>query len=298
MQIREKGYHTWKGELKSSKLPWLPIFIHGIKTAFRKKWSKLVMSAALAPFIIFLIVIYAASRSEIKMFFGKVGLLNEDATIFNLFFTDGFVIFPLLILCIFMGAELISGDLKFNSFPLYFSRPLNRKDYIIGKFSILLFYLLLFTFVAGIILLTMKSIFMGQFNFKPRFIVFVLVMPLIVALFLATYTLTISSISSNTRYVKIFLFAIYLFSTSIGEILGHALRNSYFFAFSLLKNLQNIGVSISGAQTPFADRMSKRFFSDVSGWISLMIIVVICLGMLFLLNRNVKKGEAIVDSGN
>ncbi len=73
----------------------------------------------------------------------------------------------LIILSIFSGADLISADLKFKALPLYFSRPLSRGDYLLGKFSIILFYLLLFTLVPGILLLLFKMIFTGSLAVSP-----------------------------------------------------------------------------------------------------------------------------------
>jgi len=76
----------------------------------------------------------------------------------------------MVIMSIFAGAELISGDLKFKSFTLYLSRPLGRFDYVKGKFSIVLFYLLSLTLGPAIVLIVFKMIFYGEFPcFCPGF---------------------------------------------------------------------------------------------------------------------------------
>ena len=186
MTIREKGYYRWEGELKSRGITWFPILLKGIKTAFKKKFSKAVFAFAALPFVIFLLAVYVSTKPELKMLSRLVSLLRDDAAFFNAFYTNGFLIFVMLVFCIFIGAELISGDLQFNAFPLYFSRPLNRKDYIWGKFSIMMFYFLLFTLIPGILLIIFKMIFTGAFAVDPKLLLAIIFTPLVISFMISS----------------------------------------------------------------------------------------------------------------
>ena len=46
-------------------------------------------------------------------------------------------LFVAMILMLLVGRQLISQDLRFNALPLYFSRPLRRSDYFIGKLGVI-----------------------------------------------------------------------------------------------------------------------------------------------------------------
>ena len=162
MDIREKGYRHWEGELQSSHFNWLPITLNGVKTVFKKKYAKLIFSLSASTFFVFLAAVYVSTKPELKILSELVRLLKSDAELFKTFYANGFLIFMLVILSIFSGADLISADLKFKAFPLYFARPLSRGDYLTGKFSIVLFYLLSFTLVPGILLLLFKMLFYRQ----------------------------------------------------------------------------------------------------------------------------------------
>src|SRR5207344_2658210 len=59
----------------------------------------------------------------------------EVWTIYFHFFLQAELRFSLLVLLL-VGPNLISADLRFNALPLYFSRPLRRFDYFLGKLGI------------------------------------------------------------------------------------------------------------------------------------------------------------------
>ena len=46
----------------------------------------------------------------------------------------------IMILVLLVGPSLISQDLRFNALPLYFSRPVRRIDYFIGKLGVIAFF--------------------------------------------------------------------------------------------------------------------------------------------------------------
>ena len=84
---------------------------------------------------------------------------------FKSYFTNDFVLFMMVMILVFAGAGLISDDLKYNSLQLYFSRPLKKKDYFLGKVSVIVFFLFIVTLIPGLVLFAMKLIFSGSFKF-------------------------------------------------------------------------------------------------------------------------------------
>jgi len=288
MSIREKGYHKWDGKLKRTPVPWLPIFINGIKTAFKKKYAKALFSMAVGHFLVFLVGIYASTKAELKMVSEIVELLKNDALFFNTFFTNGFLMFSLLVLCFFVFAELISGDLRTNSFPLYFSRPLDRKDYVLGKFSIIMFYLLLFTLVPGLLLVIFKFLFTGSLSISPRVLFGLILVPILISTFLSAVTLMISSLSSNSRYVKIILLLFFIFSNSLAEILKAIFKSTYFNLFSVGRNLEQLGAYIFNIRPVFS----------VPGWMSLVFVLGFIALSFLIIFKKIGKSEAQIEIGS
>ncbi len=288
MGIREKGYHKWQGEIKSSAVTWLPISINGVKNAFKRKYAKAFFSFTAMHFLFFLALVYIVTKPELRMFQEVIRIVfRNDATFFYHYFTNGFIIFMIMIMCIFIFAELISGDLKFNAFPLYFSRPLDRKDYILGKFSIIMFYLLLFTLVPAVLLLVFKFIFSGQVSLDLHLLFGLIAVPLLVSAFFAAVTLMVSSFSANGRYVKIIIFLVFIFSNSIAEILIAIFKRTYFNLFSVNKNIEQMAAYIFNTRPTFS----------VPGWMSLAIVVGLITFSFFVLFRKIAKSEAQIEVG-
>jgi ABC-2 type transport system permease protein len=57
----------------------------------------------------------------------------------NVFFRVETFFAMLLVLAV--GPDLVSQDLRFNALPLYFSRPIRRSDYFVGKLGVIAFFL-------------------------------------------------------------------------------------------------------------------------------------------------------------
>jgi ABC-2 type transport system permease protein len=282
MDIREKGYSHWQGKLKTSRHNWLPIFFNGLKTVFKKKYAKLIFAFSGSTFVIFLVAVYVSTKPELKILSELVRLLKSDADLFKTFYANGFLTFMLVILSIFCGADLISLDLKFKAFPLYFARPLSRGDYLLGKFSIILFYLLLFTLVPGILLLLFKMIFSGSLAVSPLLLLAILVFPLLECLFLASLTLALSILSSNTKFIQIAIFLVYIFSNNLAQILKTIFKSDYFFLLSLPGNIQQLASFIFRLQPAYA----------YPAWLATLPPVAISLLAVWLLNWRIKKAEA------
>jgi ABC-type transport system involved in multi-copper enzyme maturation permease subunit len=282
MDIREKGYSHWQGELKTSHYNWLPIFLNGIKAIFKKKYAKLIFAMSGSTFIIFLLAVYVSTKPELKILSELVRLLKSDAALFKTFYSNNFLIFMLVILSSFSGADLISTDLKFKAFPLYFARPLSRGDYLLGKFSIILFYLLLFTLVPGILLLLFKMIFTGSLAVSPLLLLAIVVFPLLECIFLASLTLTLSSLSANTKFIQIAIFLVYIFSNNLAQILKSIFKSDYFFLISLQDNIEQMGSFLFRLQPARA----------YPAWLAVIPPVAISLLAVWLLSWRIKKAEA------
>jgi ABC-type transport system involved in multi-copper enzyme maturation permease subunit len=282
MDIRSKGYSPWPGPLRRDGLAWAPIFRHGIRQVFRRRFSKLLFAMAAAPFFVFLVGIYVRSKPELKMLSRLVRQLQSDASLFHSFYTNGFLVFWLMILSIFCGAGLISGDLKFHALALYFARPLRRRDYLAGKFAVILFYLLLFTLLPGLLLLVLNALFQGAWTASPGLLAGALLYPLLTGFFLAALTLGLSIVSPNTKLVQVIIFFIFIFSNTLAEILHQVFRSYWCYLVSFQRNFEQLGTLLFGLPARFA----------APAWLSAVTLAGLGLLALAALNRRVRKAEA------
>ena len=282
MEIRQKGYQRWPGELTPARFHWLPIARAGIRAVWKKKYAKLVLSLCASSFLVFLAAVYASTKPELKILSELVRMLKSDAELFKTFYSNGFLTFMLIILSVFSGADLVAADLKFKAFPLYFARPLTRLDYLAGKLAVILFYLLAFTLLPGVLLLLFKMLFSGSLAVAPRVLLALLAFPLLESACLAALTLALSSLSANVKFVQIGIFLVYIFSNNLALILKAIFRSDNAMLVSLPGNVQQLGSFLFGLPPQY------RF----PAWLSLLLPLAITALSLWLLAWRVRRAEA------
>jgi ABC-type transport system involved in multi-copper enzyme maturation permease subunit len=284
MTIKEKGYSHWEGELAEKRFPWWPITRFGIRSTFRKKFFKIFFFGSLIPAVVFLVGIYISERLEdFRSMIRQPGdFLTVDPGYFKSYFCGDFLLFMMVMILVFCGAGLISDDLKHNSLQLYFSRPLKKNQYFLGKASVVFFFLFMVTLVPGLVFFIMKLIFAGSLKFfvtYPWLPLSIIGYSFLVTLFFALYTLFLSSLSKNRRYVSILIFAVYIFSDIIFGIFYEIFRNQYFALISLKVNLKQLGAFIFNQKLPYS-----------IPWIySLLIIFSLSLLAAIYLRKKVKE---------
>ncbi len=286
--IRDKGYSHWDGTLRESRFPWWPITRTGILLSFRKKQFKFFFAVSFIPAIAFLVGIYISERLEdFKfMFKGSEKFIAINPAYFKTYFTSDFLLFMMVMLLVFAGAGLIADDLKHNALQLYFSRPLGKKDYILGKAAVVFFFILILTLVPGLLFIIFKLIFAGSFQFLaeyPWLLLSVAAYSALLTLFFASYTLLLSALSKNRRYVTILIFGVYLFSDIIYGILFSIFHSPYVALVSLKGNLQQAGALIFGQKLPFA----------FPGYLSFLVLAGICAASAAVLWRRLRSVEEV-----
>jgi len=288
MSIKERGYTHWDGELQDGRFPWWPITRIGIKLTFKKKFFKFIFALTLIPALVWLVGIYVSERLEDFKFMmeGETDFLNVNPLYFKTYFTNEFLLFMVVAILVFSGAGLIADDLRHNALQLYFARPLKKVDYLLGKAAVIFFFLLILTMVPGIVFIIFKLIFAGNLQFfasYPWLILSVIAYSLFLTTFFACYTLLLSSIGKNRRYVSILIFGVYIFSDIFYAIFYEIFRSRYFSLLSIKSNLQQVGAVLFNQKTPV----------NIPWFYSLLVIVAICLFAAYILKRKVRGVEII-----
>jgi len=286
--VREKGYTHWDGRLGERRFPWWPITRTGILLAFRKKRFKFIFAGAFIPSIVFLVGLYISERLEDfkAIIQGSDRLLNIDTKYFATYLTSDWLFFLIVLVLAYGAGGLIADDLKHNSLQLYFSRPLGKKDYLIGKMSVIAFFVLILTALPGLLLVVFKLVFAGSFRFflqYPWLPLSVLGSSALLTVFFAFYVLLLSALSKNSRYVFVLTFGTYIFSTVLYGILNGIFKTPYMALFSIPANLRQAGAFIFGQKLPFA-------FPAV--W-SFAVLAGICGLSAAVLNRKIRSVEVI-----
>jgi ABC-2 type transport system permease protein len=127
-----------------------------------------------------------------------------------------------MILILIVGPNLISQDLRYNALPLYFSRPLRRRDYFLGKLGIIVALLGAVTIVPAIIAYILGLLFSLDLSIVRETFPLLLgsiAFGLVIAISAGTLVLALSALSRNSRYITLMWLAVWLGTSAVSGVL-------------------------------------------------------------------------------
>jgi ABC-2 type transport system permease protein len=239
MPIFDQGYQHWNGRLSSHAWRWLAITRHGVRVSMKNRFLRLVLllswlpasglaaalcmwglleqkSTLIAPILPMLNFINPRILNEAQTFRVEVWTLCYHYFLLTqLFFS--------MVILVLVGPNLISRDLRYNAWPMYFSRPLRRIDYFVGKLGVIVAILSLVTIIPSIIAYILGLLFSLDFSIigdTYRLLLASVFYGLIVAVSAGLFILALSALSRNSRYVALFWLGIWLVGTSVAGLLN------------------------------------------------------------------------------
>jgi ABC-type transport system involved in multi-copper enzyme maturation permease subunit len=209
MPIHDQGYRHYGGT-KARGRAWLVIFTAGFFGMFRNRKWIVLMIASWIQFIVRAVQFYIAAN------FSQAAVVAPSAQTFRDFF-DYQNIFVFLV-TVTLGAVSIADDRRANALQIYLSKPLTRPEYICGKLSVLMAFLLFITWLPAVLLLVVEIAFAGNFTFLTAnlyLIPAITVYSLVEVLLVSMCILALSSLSTNSRFVGILFTALIFFSDAL-----------------------------------------------------------------------------------
>ena len=194
--------------------------------------------------------------------------------------------FFIVLICVFGGAGLIANDLKNNVLQMYFSKPLKRVDYLVGKLVTIMTLLTFVTFILAF-LLFLENLLLGETGEFLRqnywMLGSIFLYSLVLTLPTGLLILALSSLTKNNRYAAISFAAIVLFTPVIFEMLKNIFKTSKIAFISYWANLVVLGNKLFGLRSSYSSNW---------GW-SLLIFWGIIGTCIWTLNRKIKGAEVI-----
>ncbi len=222
MPIIDQGYQHWSGRLAGHRWRWLAITRHGVKIAMRSYFLRYVLLVAWVPALVLVTTLSAWGLLERKsklarifsqfMQFMNPGVIADPrhyrAEVWRLAYGYFFHIelFFAMIVILIVGPGLISRDLRVNALPLYFSRPLRRIDYFLGKLGVVGTFLGMVLIVPAVIAYIFGLLFSVDFTVvRDTFAVLVgaTAYGLLITVSAGLLILALSALSRNSRYVAL-----------------------------------------------------------------------------------------------
>ena len=157
MPIHDQSYRRYKGEHDPQGRAWTVIATAGIRNMLAKRMFLGLLIVAWLPFIVRSVQMYLAANMPQLSIIAPSPKMFRDFLDFQGLFT--------FFITIFTGAGLISNDMRANALQIYLSKPLDRIEYVAGKFAVLACFLLLVTWLPATMLLVIQLVFAGSLEF-------------------------------------------------------------------------------------------------------------------------------------
>jgi len=283
MPIHSLGYRSWEGPLSSENSRWTVIAAIGIRRAWQSMWLRRIVFFAWVPGVIMAMMIYLFEQAIAKgnpsafaysglidMFLGRIDSeslrrsvasstqMSQDlvayrhqfwCSLLQALYQRSQVIVLILVVGI-TAPPLISQDMRSRAFLLYFSRPISRTQYILGKAATIACYVLVISFlpgmtlyVAGVLLSPDISIVLDTWDIPLRVVgaTITMVVPT------TCLGLMLSSLTTETRFASFAWFSVWV--------------------FGLVSNVVTSAFVATGGDTPLQMLSLFHVIADVQGWL-------------------------------
>ena len=147
------------------------------------------------------------------------------------------------------GSGLLCEDRRVGAHQLYFSRPMTRLDYFLGKFLVCAFFVGCTVLVPGLVICGVAALSSPEWSFvkEQGDVIWRTVAAAAVWVVLtSSAVLAISSLASRKSFALIGCFALIMIPSAMAGLLGN-LRDERFVALSPLISYHKVASSILGA---------------------------------------------------
>jgi ABC-2 type transport system permease protein len=280
MPIYDQGYRRYEARGPLRSLRFWPITREALGLIFAKRVFALLFGFMWLPFVARVIQIFVVTR------FPEAGrVLPIDGRLFGEFLNQQ--IGATLLLSIFGGAGLVANDLRTGAILVYLSRPLTRRDYVLGKLGVLMALNLAVTLVPAFLLYVVGLGLAPEQYLKwelwwiaPA----IALQGVVVSLAVSLVALAVSSLSRSARVAGLSFFGLVVGLEMTRGILVNIVRSDWATLLSLQANLRAVAARLFGLSTRGA---------EADPLYAAAILVLVLAGSLFVLRSRVRAVEIV-----
>ncbi|GAH33968.1 unnamed protein product [marine sediment metagenome] len=297
MPIHEQGYRHYDGRRRGRIWRSVTIARSGIRLALKKRKLVAFVLLAVTPAIVLGVLIYLASRMTefielANRFMPHVPwkeLVGENVTVaavWKVIFSRFLMwqLIPVGVIVTFVGPELISQDLRVRALQLYFSRPLTRIDYVLGKLVVVAVFVAMITLAPALLLYLVgvvlsRSITVVGETYPTLIAVFAGY--LLITLVGGVLVLACSSMSRRSPYVAAVWGMLVILSDVAYGLVGDAMAARWAHLLSIRANVVQVLARLFGVKPAY----------DFVWWPSLIILGALVAAALVVIFRRLRSLE-------
>ena len=290
MPVFEQGYQGYDGPRRSLKVRWWPLFLEEVLPYLKRRRFLFLIILALIPWVWGILLTFFHTQlgdSEgTRQFVKQLPVVDES--LFATLLTNGYDLFLLTIVLIWMGSGLIARDRKEGTLEVFLGRAVTPLQYLWAKGAALMAFLLIFTLAPALVMVVFQVGLTGDIAWlwdHARVIWGTLLYTAVAPGTLVLFVLALSSLGRSPRLVGLTFFGIVFLGKSASAIFYGITRNTAAWFFSITDEMKVLAHRCLGAELPEHLAMSPvltvTFFTLVVG------------GSLFVLYWRFSKREVL-----
>jgi len=284
MAVYRRGYQRYQGKIEGRLARFLVLPRFSWKRMFQQRLVVLLLASATIWPLLCAVFIYIGNNAERINEMRPMQSFLEVNDFFFMTFMNTQKLFAVFLAAL-TGPGLIAPDTANNALQLYFSRPLTRSDYILGRLSALMGLLSLITWIPGLALFFMQSAMAGNgWGFAHWRLGIGIFTGFMLWIFLVALTALASSAWVKLRAIAggLILGFFFIFS-GVSNMVNGVFRGTWGHLLNPSWNVERIVHTLAGMDSP-----------DGPGIVAaILAFLAILLLLTFILERKLRPVEVI-----
>jgi ABC-2 type transport system permease protein len=250
MPIYDQGYRHFEGALAAPSRRFVTITAAGVRLALKRKATWVALLLASIPFFVMLVIIWirsAAQQGSDALDPAIAGAAREVLSVDGARFWQAFFLphcrFIAPLLALLIGSGLIANDRRTNALEIYFSRPITKLDYLLGKLGIVLLFVLFITLGQGVLLYVFHVASQGTLAFvveSADLLLAIVVSSVVITVPMCAGILALSSLTTSARFAGLAWFGLLMITGAAGGILEGITGTQKYWGISLIANVEQV----------------------------------------------------------
>ncbi len=285
MAVYERIWRRYDGGLTPLRWRAAVITKYALAEAFSSRIFAAFYVLCLLPTTVGVFLVYLSHNVSLLE---QIGLTKEFMGGLTLIFFQFLFLWqaiPAFLVAVIVSPSLIAADISNHALSLYLSRPINRRDYVVGKMAVLFLLLSPITWMGGLLIFILQAYLEGnKWGFENwRIGMAYLVGHLTWIVVISLLTLAISAWVRFKPAARGALFGIIFILSGFAEAINAVTDTSVGDLIHLTKAIANVVMSIFGGPTEGNLPIALNWFT----------LIATCLFSIWMLHRKLRAHEVV-----
>lgn len=284
MVVRDRGWSAWQGPLTRPSRRFLVLTRFALKDVFESRVFMAFYLLCLLPSAIAILAIYFSHNTQFLEQFGGLESWFARAPDWIFLHLFGWQAMPAFLVALIATPPLIAADVENNALSVILARSIRRREYVLGKASVMFLLLSPLTWIPGLLAFLLQAFLAGNqwthdnLRVAGAFFVGHIVWIIVIT----TLCLAVSAWIRIAAFSRGALLAVFVISAVIGRLINAVTRTSIGDCLHLERAIESVVLRMFGATPPSS-------LPAIANWLTLGVVVAVALWILTLKLRAVRE---------